>query len=88
MAPAKAEAAPVGAPVTATHGDIQRQKTTARVGQRGMWRHGPDTTRHGGLGLQNRRLQVRFLSHLPASPEFKELAGLWPQLKVWALPSI
>jgi len=47
-----------------------------------------DTTRHARLGLHYRRVPVRFLSHLPASPEFKELAGLWPQLKVWALPSI
>jgi len=47
----EAEAAPVGAPVTA---DTRRHAATL-----------PDTTRHGGLGLQNHRLQVRFLSHLP-----------------------
>jgi hypothetical protein len=29
-----------------------------------------DTTRNAGLGLQNRRLPVRFLSHLPREPEF------------------
>jgi hypothetical protein len=33
-----------------------------------------DTPRHVGLGLQNRRVPVRFLSHLPlANLEFKRL---------------
>ena len=33
--------------------------------------------------LQNRRLQVRFLSHLPCSPEFMVVAALWPQHVVY-----
>jgi len=36
-----------------------------------------DTTRHAGLGLHNRRLQVRFLSHLPRNPEFMQVAATW-----------
>ena len=38
-----------------------------------------DTTRHAGLGLHNRRVQVRFLSHLPLSPEFMGAAATWLQ---------
>jgi hypothetical protein len=43
-----------------------------------------DTPRHAGLGLQNRRLQVRFLSHLPANPEFIGLQPYceWPISRV------
>ena len=29
--------------------------------------------------LHNRRVQVRFLSHLPEGPEFTGIAALWPQ---------
>jgi hypothetical protein len=32
--------------------------------------------------LQNRRLQVRFLSHLPLEPEFMRIAASWPQHEV------
>ncbi len=35
--------------------------------------------------LQNRRLQVRFLSHLPENPEFMGLSALWLQRNVCAL---
>ena len=61
----EAEAAPVCAPVTA---DTRRHAATHDDSESGAERHVatlPDTTRHGGLGLQNRRVQVRFLSHLP-----------------------
>jgi hypothetical protein len=34
-----------------------------------------DTTRHAGWGLHNRRAPVRFLSHLPLSPECMGIAA-------------
>jgi hypothetical protein len=61
----EASAAPVSAPVTA---DTRRQSAAADDSESGAERHPatvPDTARHAGLGLHNRRLQVRFLSHLP-----------------------
>src|SRR5262245_34131166 len=38
--------------------------------------------------LQNRRLQVRFLSHLPLVPEFMLVAALWPQHNMCVLTPI
>ena len=38
--------------------------------------------------LQNRRLQVRFLSHLPRNAEFMGIAAPWPQPNVYALTPI
>jgi hypothetical protein len=38
--------------------------------------------------LQNRRLQVRFLSHLPLRPEFMGIAALWLRHNVCASTSI
>src|SRR5262245_9013802 len=76
--PAEASAAPVSAPVTA---DTQRQSAT--YGDRDSeadWHVAmvPDTARHAGWGLHNRRLQVRFLSHLPlVNPEFIWAAAIW-----------
>jgi hypothetical protein len=73
IALAEAEAAPVFAPVTA---DTRQHSATSDDRDRGAERHlvmVPDTTRHVGLGLQNRRLQVRFLSHLP----FTNLDFMW-----------
>jgi hypothetical protein len=70
LAPADAGAASLFAPVTA---DTWRQSAASDDSERGAERHlamASDTTRHAGLGLQNGRVQVRFLSHLPASPEF------------------
>jgi hypothetical protein len=64
-APADEQAATVCAPVTA---DTRRHAATSDDRESGAERHVamvPDITRHAGLGLQNRRLQVRFLSHLP-----------------------
>jgi hypothetical protein len=34
-----------------------------------------DTIRHAGWGLQNRKVQVRFLSHLPLNPELMVAAA-------------
>ena len=34
--------------------------------------------RHAGWGLHNRKLQVRFLSHLPLGPEFMGLLPCGP----------
>jgi hypothetical protein len=36
----------------------------------------------------NRRLQVRFLSHLPDKSEFMGIAALWRQQRVQALTTI
>jgi hypothetical protein len=44
-----------------------------------------DTPRHAGLGLHNRMLQVRFLSHLHEKAEFMGIAALWHQHEVCAL---
>jgi hypothetical protein len=65
-----AEAGPVCAPVTA---DTWRQSAASDDRERGADLHvamASDITRHAGLGLQNRALQVRFVSHLPLSLEF------------------
>jgi hypothetical protein len=48
----------------------------------------PDTPRHVGLGLHNRRLQVRFLSHLPVNLEFMGISSLESQQSLCALTSI
>ena len=88
IAPAEASVAPVSAPVTA---DTRRHSATSSDSESGADWHlatSPDTTRHAGLGLQNRRLQVRFLSHLPRSPEFMGVAAPWPQHNVCALTPI
>jgi hypothetical protein len=64
-APAAAEAAPVCAPVTA---DTRRHSAAQDDRGSGAERHvamASDTTRHAGVGLQHRRVPVRFLSHLP-----------------------
>jgi len=37
--------------------------------------------------LQNRRVQVRFLSHLPVNAEFMWVAALWLQYNMCALTS-
>jgi hypothetical protein len=74
----EAEAAPVCAPVSA---DTQRQSATHDDRESGAEWHLttlPDTPRHAGLGLQNRRVQVRFRSHLPLNPQFSE-----PQEAIW-----
>ena len=47
-----------------------------------------DTTRHAGRGLHNRRAPVRFLSHLPASPEFMRLQRHAAQPTLRALTTI
>jgi hypothetical protein len=74
---AEAEAALVCAPVTA---DTRRQSAAEDDSESGAERPVAmvcDTTRHVGLGLQNRRLQVRFLSHLPLLvPEMKPLQSI------------
>src|SRR5689334_12967793 len=65
-----AEAAPVSAPVTA---DTWRHLAASDDRESGAERHlamASDTTRHAGPGLHNRRVPVRFLSHLPESPGF------------------
>jgi hypothetical protein len=65
---------------TATHGDTRRHTATFGDRESGAERHlatPPDITRHAGLGLHNRRLPVRFLSHLPRKPEFMGFADLW-----------
>ena len=62
--PAEAEAAPVTA-------DTRRHWAAEDDSERGAERHlaiAPDPTRHAGWGLHNRRLPVRFLSHLPQIP--------------------
>src|SRR5262249_6622391 len=51
-------------------------------------RHTPNEGVRVGLGLQNRRLQVRFLSHLPVAPEFMGITLLWLQHSVCALTPI
>ena len=59
----------------------RRHSATSGDSDNGAERHlatSPDTPRHAGLGLQNRRLQVRFLSHLPLKPEFMGIAASWP----------
>ena len=84
-APADAEAAPVCAPVTA---DTRRQSAASDDRGNGADRHmamASDPTRNAGLGLQNRTLQVRFLSHLPTSPEFMGIAAPCPECNVRAL---
>ena len=61
----KASAAPVSAPVTA---DTRRHSAALDDTDNGADRNvamACDTPRHAGRGLQNRRVQVRFLSHLP-----------------------
>ena len=73
------------APVT---DDTQRQSATYGDKESRAERHlttVPNIIRHAELGLQNRRLQVRFLSHLPLSAEFMRVALLWPQHNVRAL---
>ena len=58
--------------------DTRRHSATSDDSESGAERHlaiVSDTTRHAGLGLHNRRLQVRFLSHLPRKPEFMGIAG-------------
>jgi hypothetical protein len=74
--PAEASAAPVCAPVTA---DTRRHTATSDDIESGAYLHVetfPDTTRHAGLGLHNRRVQGRFLSRLPriqaASNHFRQ----------------
>jgi hypothetical protein len=84
-APTEVPAAPVSAPVT---GDTRRQSAAADDKERGADSHlatRPDTARHAGLGLQNRRVQVRFLSHLPESAEFMGIAAPQPQHNVCEL---
>jgi hypothetical protein len=61
-----AEAGPVCAPVTA---DTRRKSAASDDSESGAERPvamACDTTRHAGLGLQHRRVQIRFLSHLPS----------------------
>src|SRR5215467_4249657 len=77
-APAEAEVAPVSAPVT---DDTWRHLATSDDTDNGADWHvamACDTARHAGLGLQNRTLQVRFLSHLPlGNPEVIWVAATW-----------
>jgi hypothetical protein len=42
--------------------------------------HGCESLHTAWAELQNRRLQVRFLSHLPEKPEFMGVADLWPSI--------
>ena len=53
-----------------------------------MQRHRMNAHKFTNPGLQNRRLQVRFLSHLPESPEFMGIAASWPQHNMCALTPI
>ena len=74
-APAEAEVARVSAPLT---GDTWRHLATSDDTDNGADWHVAmvyDTPRHAGLALQNRRLQVRFLSHLPLNLEFMGIAS-------------
>jgi len=64
IALAEPEVAPVSAPLT---GDTWRHLATSDDTDNGADWHVAmvcDTTRHVGLGLQNRRLSVRVTSHL------------------------
>jgi hypothetical protein len=77
IAPVEASVAPVSAPVTA---DTWRQSAASGDSESGAGRHvaiACDTPRHTGLGLHNRRLQVRFLSHPPKNSEFMDVSALW-----------
>ena len=88
IAPVEAAVAPVSAPVT---DDTRRHSATFDDTESGAERSVatlPDTARHAGLGLQNRRLQVRFLSHLPENREFMGIPVPWPQRSVRALTPI
>jgi hypothetical protein len=98
----EAEAAPVCAPVCApVTADTRRHAATSDDRESGAERHlamASDTTRHAGLGLQNRRLPVRFLSHPPlprlnscglrlhgVQPVLRTLTHLTPTGVTWAV---
>jgi len=64
-------------------GDTWRQSAACDDSESGAERYlamASNITRHAGLGLHNRRVQVRFLSHLPlGNSEFMGLERRWPR---------